>query len=607
MAFNPELGSSSPAVLLDNAERLDNLVNSDALTVPDRAGVDLDTWRGFMAKNDEVRQNLIPLSRQYMTLAAAQADIANIPEGSATYVRSPSDKALALEVINNGGVLEPTYRALPSQAAVDDVNKIASGIERRTSGVKVVNYGDGRFVWADINSRQSMAIELNGDKVLYGKTKANALTVTESMDMGNTQTIPSDGSAYVNGWGGKNYRIAFGLRTDRRTVDLHGVPLTTQRGALPNDVFTIGDSIPAYGISSSQPNATGTLYPPLTNAQSWVTWAMLMTNGRYSYVGTSATPGFTAAQVLATHVPKAIAAKPSFCLVMCGRNDVVKGIDIESETLPAMTNIFRQLRFAGIIPVVCSMSAQSGNTDAQNLARYKINDFCRQYAAKYGLPFVDLHAATTDPLTGGWVAGYNQDVSHPTPLGAKVMGIAVATAMAEWQAPTTPQKAESVTTPASSNNILTNPLFVDSSAGLPSDWSADVAGSVSITQESNIKGNVWTVTGSASPYPRYFRTVTVEPGKKYGFGFMVKVSGTGAVPSWMSCYAKSGNSLNDSAGDVYFGGIRGWRLTTDWGYYYFESVIPSGIKQMTIIVQAQSGSVSLAQMGVFTITDTTGL
>ncbi|CAH5845956.1 hypothetical protein AI2912V1_0518 [Klebsiella pneumoniae] len=30
MAFNPELGSSSPAVLLDNAERLDKLVGTVA-------------------------------------------------------------------------------------------------------------------------------------------------------------------------------------------------------------------------------------------------------------------------------------------------------------------------------------------------------------------------------------------------------------------------------------------------------------------------------------------------------------------------------------------------------------------------------------------------
>ncbi|HHL3599453.1 TPA: hypothetical protein ACQ6ZO_000971, partial [Klebsiella pneumoniae] len=114
MAFNPELGSTSPAVLLDNAERLDKLVNGPELTEPDRAGVELDTWRGMMAKNDEVRQNLIPLSRQYMTLAAAQADIANIPEGSATYVRSADDTALAVEYINNGGTLVATGRAMPS-------------------------------------------------------------------------------------------------------------------------------------------------------------------------------------------------------------------------------------------------------------------------------------------------------------------------------------------------------------------------------------------------------------------------------------------------------------------------------------------------------------
>ncbi|EPL6183502.1 hypothetical protein WJH49_005581, partial [Klebsiella pneumoniae] len=114
MAFNPELGSTSPAVLLDNAERLDKLVNGPELTEPDRAGVDLDTWRGMMAKNDEIRQNLIPLSKQYMTLAAAQADIANIPEGSTTYYRSPDDSALAVEVMNVSGTLQPTSRKMPS-------------------------------------------------------------------------------------------------------------------------------------------------------------------------------------------------------------------------------------------------------------------------------------------------------------------------------------------------------------------------------------------------------------------------------------------------------------------------------------------------------------
>jgi hypothetical protein len=58
-----------------------------------------------MSPTEETRQNLIPLSRQYATLAAAQADIANIPDGSATYVRSADGSSLADEYINNAGTL----------------------------------------------------------------------------------------------------------------------------------------------------------------------------------------------------------------------------------------------------------------------------------------------------------------------------------------------------------------------------------------------------------------------------------------------------------------------------------------------------------------------
>lgn len=106
---------------------------SDALTVTDTIGTETVTdltLKGIKAEGDavveETRQNLIPLSRQYMTLADAQADIANIPEGSATYYRSPDDTALAIEVINNGGTLVETGRKMPSQDSVDALKSIIS-------------------------------------------------------------------------------------------------------------------------------------------------------------------------------------------------------------------------------------------------------------------------------------------------------------------------------------------------------------------------------------------------------------------------------------------------------------------------------------------------
>ncbi|XGH54004.1 hypothetical protein AAHU84_15795 [Klebsiella pneumoniae] len=179
MAFNPELGSTSPAVLLDNAERLDKLVNGSALTEPDRAGDDLDTWRGMMAKNDEIRQNLIPLSRQYMTLAAAQADIANIPLGSTTYYRSPDDSALAVEVINNAGTLKPTGRKMPSQQSIDKYFQVLP---------------DGTFALM-VDNGMILAIDKNA------VTRAVSLAVQDLIGIGGSsiQIYPHAAGFYIQG------------------------------------------------------------------------------------------------------------------------------------------------------------------------------------------------------------------------------------------------------------------------------------------------------------------------------------------------------------------------------------------------------------------------
>ena len=105
---------------------LDKVVTSTELKYTDRLGGEHYTVDGIKAEGDKVveetRQNLIPLSRQYMTLAAAQADIANIPEGSTTYYRSPDDSALAIEVLNNAGTLTATGRKMPAYSSLRRAN-----------------------------------------------------------------------------------------------------------------------------------------------------------------------------------------------------------------------------------------------------------------------------------------------------------------------------------------------------------------------------------------------------------------------------------------------------------------------------------------------------
>ncbi|HHC4326370.1 TPA: hypothetical protein ACN74O_003140 [Klebsiella pneumoniae] len=172
MAFNPELGSTSPAVLLDNAERLDKLVNGPAADVPDRGGDPLYSWRQMMAKNDEVRQNLIPLSKQYMTLAAAQADIANIPVGSTTYYRSPDNSALAIEVMNVGGTLQPTGRKMPSQGDIDNLTSIVQIINSLFSKYAPAGFS---LTFNDDTGNFSVAIKDDGT-LAAGAVETNQIT-----------------------------------------------------------------------------------------------------------------------------------------------------------------------------------------------------------------------------------------------------------------------------------------------------------------------------------------------------------------------------------------------------------------------------------------------
>ncbi|HBS5717111.1 TPA: hypothetical protein MAK52_005222, partial [Klebsiella pneumoniae] len=129
MAFDPPLGSTSPAVLLDNATRFDKLVNGPAATVPDRAGQPLDTWRQIvtmmLAAVTDAQNSITAIGLPFNTLSDAQAAVAagKIPDGSVTWVRTTDSAALADEYKNINGVLTATGRRMPSQDAVDALSR----------------------------------------------------------------------------------------------------------------------------------------------------------------------------------------------------------------------------------------------------------------------------------------------------------------------------------------------------------------------------------------------------------------------------------------------------------------------------------------------------
>ncbi|HFO1965305.1 TPA: hypothetical protein ACHJAW_004759, partial [Klebsiella pneumoniae] len=191
----------------DNMQSIDKFVNSSDETITTRTGEQLDTLHGVNVKADnqltqqqadfetsqeerdavveETRQNLIPLSRQYMTLAAAQADIANIPEGSATYYRSPDDSALAVEVINNGGTLQETGRKMPSTELVNA--KVSAAYEDLNAKI-----GSTNVLLSEISAlplTKFTSITMPGDTVVnVGKEsvlRLNSLSAAETPDARN--------------------------------------------------------------------------------------------------------------------------------------------------------------------------------------------------------------------------------------------------------------------------------------------------------------------------------------------------------------------------------------------------------------------------------------
>lgn len=128
---------------------LDKVVTSTELTYKDRLGGEHYTVDGIKAEGDKVveetRQNLIPLSKQYVDLASAQADIANIPVNSFTYVRDQSGDALALEYQNVEGTLTATGRKMPSQTTVDANTSVITGLDLDRVDVSPASLGTGQY------------------------------------------------------------------------------------------------------------------------------------------------------------------------------------------------------------------------------------------------------------------------------------------------------------------------------------------------------------------------------------------------------------------------------------------------------------------------------
>jgi lysophospholipase L1-like esterase len=532
-------------------------------------------------------ENAVSSANVYPTLQAAQDAInsGEIPDGSIFSVASTNSTSYIDQYKNVGGI--PNYlSSLTRESFVKITNEIARNTSDRLQGIRTLNDSSFPIEECDQNGVLIGYFNSQGKKFYPGGVSVPVAEAKNVVFNDGLVMKSSDDDDYFNPEIDMAGHLLWGTKKITAEKIYLGRMLFNNPGDLAGDFSAMGDSITANGAFN------GSLKP-----ESWHTWASLFTNGQLILSGIYATAGARVDQIIALHLSSVIAAKNTMCVVMAGRNDIIQGVDIDNVTIPGFITIFRTLLMSGIIPVVCTMSAQgNSNSASQRTAEHKLNNWLRAYAKKQKLPFVDLHKVTVDPTTGNWLPGYNKiddngnpDPSHPSALGAMVMGSALSDALSKWTSPTLPEMVEEQIASGLTNNILTNSLFYNLNSGgnAPNDFAAVTTGTTSITTDPSVKGNVWKINSG-----KYTKSVTLVPGTKMAFAFYVKSSSD----TQFECYLASGGVTSTN----YLTGLRTWNKSIqDLHYFYGEFTVPSGVTTGTIVVSSGLVDLSVAQMGLF--------
>lgn len=249
--------------------------------------------------------------------------------------------------------------------------------------------------------------------------------------------------------------------------------------------YVMGDSL---GVN----NWSGTVLPsfvPIQNAGVHE-MANALAGCPLEITGIVAVGATTLTQQITTQLPQVLAARPQYCFISAGTNDIYASALSAAETFAQMQYLVTTLASAGIVPIYSTVWARS--YDATYTPRHlAYNDLLRRwvYSGAPGL-FWDGFAATVDPTSTQCAirSGYTYDSSpslHINNVGALILGKACA-AQALSKLPRRQRfayGAEDATNTGNTSNILTNPNFTGTggTAGanvtgtVPTGWTVDWA------------------------------------------------------------------------------------------------------------------------------------
>ncbi len=287
-------------------------------------------------------------------------------------------------------------------------------------------------------------------------------------------------------------------------------------------LIQLGDSLTAFGFDYAQDAATSAQTGDIgaVSPYNWGLWASLDTQGRIRYGGAAATAGHTSAQIL--EATRSLLAGPlprpvEYATVLAGTNDI--GYELPLSTSQAnLTAIYGLLVEHGITPILCTLPPRDPFPEEpqativkQRNATILLNQWIAHTAQGNGWPLVDLYSALVDPETGEYKPSLNVDQLHQNSSGAKVMGQALANALAGYQLPAPPLLAGAQ---ADTAYAVGNNLFLNSLGGLPEDWSETGSPTLAVAPDPAVSGDAFTITQGKEPYGVVWAStpMPVQPG-----------------------------------------------------------------------------------------------
>lgn len=371
----------------------------------------------------------------------------------------------------------------------------------------------------------------------------------------------------------------------------------------PASIMGLGDSITRNG--NADPTGAADY---ILGAQSYLWWACMLSNGGLVYKGVAATGGFNTAQIISTHLPQVIAAKPSYCVVHAGTNDF--GTLTQAQTNANLKTIYDALLAAGITPIATTMLPKQTLLSSSANILQRVSVWISRYASTRNFPCVDWNAPLVDITNGnftgyGTPGTYNVDNTHPNGAGAKVMGQAIWNAIKTWvppialYLPTSNINSSSTFYPTNTNALLLTDTNSDGVADGFTLTGSGATGSLAAMSGAEGLGN-WQniVSAGASGAQITANNSTLTVGNKHLIGCRIKTSGIkSGGASWHLRFTDA-NTVDIFA-------IRNMTEDVTLGTVWHEFTMPPGIPssgRLIASVSVGAGTLSIGQVMIYDLT-----